>query len=75
MKTAQLLLDAVAEGLLDGWKYVGIDYLEQKLRTYDVMIKDYPQSHFYNEWVYVAEILRPEISRRKADILIEEAIK
>jgi hypothetical protein len=67
MRTAQLLLDAVAEGLLQEWKDVGLDYLEKKLRTYDVLIRDYPYATFHSEWVYVAGIVKQEIARRRAE--------
>lgn len=69
-KTSKLLLDAVDQGLIDSWKYDELDYLEKKLRTYDVKIRDYPYATFYQEWVHVAGLLRRELARRKAELVV-----
>lgn len=58
-------MNTVDQAIVDGWKDVGIDYLEKRLRTSTVTIRDYPYSRFHAEWKHVADLLRAEIKARQ----------
>jgi len=66
MSTSETIQEIVDQETVDGWKDVGLDYLEKRLRTTVVMVRDYPHSRFYNVWLHSKELLTKEIERRKA---------